>query len=1104
MHNFDYIKELGLDDLYHYCSAAEETQVSDPEMSAFNARRALEYMVRELYVMKGIAVPERTSLFQLIEDETFTSFIGDEKVLKAVHYIRKVGNHGAHAIGVTKRESFFCLLNIYNVVAAILLKLHVVPSVSPFDKRLIPEKPGIHVAPPAEIQVSEEDILVKRADKEAVESVVPVVEMEMADLTEAETRKLYIDLMLKEAGWEVLEKEGLIQPLKACIEIELDGMPNASKKGYADYVLFGGNGKALAVIEAKRTSKEIEIGRQQAKLYADLLEKKYGVRPIIYLSNGFTTNIIDGYYAERRVMGFHSEEELQLLLQRRKRKDIQEIRIDDKISNRYYQKRAIKAICERMNKKQMRSLVVMATGTGKTRTAISLVDVLSKAEWVKNVLFLADRTSLVNQAHKNFSKLLPNTSFCVLNEKDTDKKKRYMEARTMFSTYQTMINHIDGKNKSFGIGRFDLLIVDEAHRSVFGKYGSIFSYFDSLIVGLTATPREDVDKSTYELFDHEEGEPTDEYTLKEAVNDGYLVPFKGVKCNTKFTLEGIRYDERTDDEKQILDKIFEEEALRKALNGKAVQPRDIAVRELYDYIMNLDTIDKVIAHLMKNGQRVNNNETLGKSIIFAANHRHAELIVMRFNKLYPDLASKDYCQLIDNQVKYAQNLIDDFSEGNTNFRIAVSVDMLDVGIDIPEVLNLVFFKPVLSKIKFWQMVGRGTRLCPNVFGEGQKKAFFYIFDWCGNLDRFSVESTEASTTPLSMTQRLFNLKVDISVALQDIHHQEDPFMKEWHDRLKKALHEETCRLNEERIAVREHLAVVTRYKDANSWVALSTDQANLVKEEIAPLLVSVSNDVDALKFDLLMMQIELSALLPEVNARRAVNSVQNIAVTLSKKASIPQVLAKRETIKMVQTTEFWEAQDCQQFEKVREELRDLMKFIKEKGVKYTINIDDSDVEVHEMENGFFPRSYKERVVDYLNAHKDLPVLQKIVKLEKLTQSDFIELERILWEELGTKAEYEKENHVVGGSVAVFIRSIVGIDHQEAIKLFTRFISTENLTARQQEYLKTILDYVSNNGDIDVDVIVNSDPFSNFDWQVFNPHLLQLKEYIEHIHNVVSA
>ncbi|MBR6561233.1 MAG: DEAD/DEAH box helicase family protein, partial [Alistipes sp.] len=529
------------------------------------------------------------------------------------------------------------------------------------------------------------------------------------DISEAETRRMYIDLMLREAGWQILDTEGLIQPSKACIEVELQGMPNSHDVGYADYVLFGSNGKPLAVIEAKRTSVSPVKGKHQAELYADCLEQRYGVRPVIYYTNGFQTYVIDGLgYPPRRLYSFHTENDLEWMIQQRGRKDITDFTIKDNITDRHYQKTAIKAVCEHYNTKHRKGLLVMATGTGKTRVAISLVDVLKRNGWVKNVLFLADRTSLVKQAHKNFVKLLPNETTSVLNEGG----ERDMNAKITFSTYQTMINFIDTDEKPFSVGRFDLIIIDEAHRSIFGKYGAIFNYFDAMLIGLTATPRDEVDKSTYDIFEMEQGSPNYAYELEDAVSDGYLVNYVGFKRGTMILKEGIKYSNLTEEEKTQMERIWEYEKTRKALDGDDYH-RDIANNEMFTYIHNLDTIDKVLQDLMENGLKVQSGERIGKTIIFAYRHLHAELIVERFNALYPEYGA-GFCALIDNQVTYARDLIDKFEKRDCEPQIAVSVDMLDTGIDVPDVLNLVFFKPVKSKIKFMQMIGRGTRLSQGV------------------------------------------------------------------------------------------------------------------------------------------------------------------------------------------------------------------------------------------------------------------------------------------------------------------------------------------------------------------------------------------------------
>ena len=1099
MRNFDYLQELGLNALHKFCATAEELQVSNPDLSAISARKALEYMVKSLYLMKNVEIPERASLFELIDSEVFREFIGDEKIMMAVHYVRKVGNNGAHGVRVSKGESFFCLLNIYNVVAAILLKLTFIKEVVPFDRTLIPEKPQSAVMTPPTVTVTSDSPIVVSASREAIEDKTPVQEIAV-DISEAETRRLYIDLMLKEAGWEVLSTEGAIQPSKACIEVEVEGMSNNEGIGYCDYVLFGSNGLPLAVIEAKRTSVSPTKGKHQAELYAECLEKRYGIKPVIYYTNGFETNFIDGLgYPPRRLYAFHTENDLELLIQKRQQHNITDFSIKDSITDRHYQKMAIKSVCEHFNSKHRRGLLVMATGTGKTRVAISLVDVLARNGWIKNVLFLADRIPLVSQAHKNFVKLLPHMTTSVLSE-DNDPDTN---ARITFSTYQTMINYIDTDEKVFSVGRFDLIIIDEAHRSIFGKYSAIFNYFDSLLVGLTATPRDEVDRSTYETFQMEQGVPNYAYELEDAVAEGYLVNYKGFKRGSIILKEGIKYKNLTNEEREQLEKVWEYEQAKKAIDGEDYH-RDIQNNEIFSYIFNIDTIDRVLQDLMENGLKVQSGERIGKSIIFAYNHRHAELIVERFYALYPEYSS-DFCALIDNYVTYSKDLINKFEIRDGNPQIAVSVDMLDTGIDVPDILNLVFFKVVKSKIKFMQMIGRGTRLSKDIFGTGEDKECFYIFDWCRNFEYFDNNPDGNVAKPMpSLTEKIFHLRSKIAFHLQHQQWQEDEYAKGLHDEIKATLKEQVAALSDSHISVREKWEDVSHFKDENSWVYISEVDVNTLSNVIAPLLPKNTLDESAKKFDVLTLMIELSLLDGETNPNKAVQSVQTIAEKLQEKATLPQVQAKMDTIREVLSDIAWQNVSLQWLEKVRTDLRELIKFlVGDDNQWFKVDIEDKITDEGTVE-GITPRvSYKQSVLDFLSENRNLPVLRKIYDMEQLTEADFLELERILWQELGSREDYNRftQGMPCGNNVAIFVRSMVGIDRKIAVRRFSEFISGNELNADQEDFLMTILSYVCENGDITKDIVVNESPFDER-LSVFQPYMQPLAKYIDTIHNVV--
>ncbi len=1101
MRNFDYLKDFDfLKDLYGYCNAAELNQQCNPDVSALNARRALEWMVRAIYQLKNIEVPERTSLFTLIDDAPFQEFICDERLMMAVHYVRKAGNKVAHLGSVSKGEAFFALLNTYNLVGAILVKLQVIGDYAPFDKHLIPQAAPIHLQPSAQTKPTEE----LAAHIDIAQAPAEPIVVHSTDISEAETRKFFIDMMLEEAGWQVLAKEGLIAPAKASIEVEVAGMPNNAGVGYADYVLLGANGKPLAVVEAKRTSVDPLKGRHQAELYADGLERQYGVRPVIYCSNGYKTEIIDPLgYPVRTVYGFHTREELELLIQRRHRANITDLQIKDDITNRDYQKRAIRTVCERLNNKHRRSLLVMATGTGKTRVSISLTEVLMRNQWVKNVLFLADRTALVKQAAKNYAKLLPTATTCILSEDSTPD----MSARIMFSTYQTMINKIDCDAKAFTVGRFDLIIIDEAHRSVFGKYTAIFNYFDGFLVGLTATPREEIDRNTFDLFGTD-AEDAFAYELDEAVADGHLVPYTALTRSTEILKSGIKYAELDEEEQLVMEPVWEYEKARKALDPNEDYSRDIASAEVFKYIFNLDTIDKVLQDLMNVGQKVESGDKMGKTIIFAYNHHHATLIVERFAALYPHLGS-DFCVLIDNYVNYAQDLINKFEVRGGMPQIAVSVDMLDTGIDVPDILNLVFFKPVHSKIKFMQMIGRGTRLSPDIFGPGKDKEFFYILDWCGNFEFFSLHPNGKEARRVqSLTERLFALRTDIAHALQHADYQSDPFCKNLHGELKQTLCAQVKELKDTHISVRERWGTVVKYRNETAWEYISPIDVVEIKDALAPLVASIKGNEEAKKFDLLMLNIELSLVNPEHRAERCKSNVAQIAQLLQEKASIPQVAAKMALIREVAGAAFWEALTLPVLERVRTELRELVQYLIGEGSRtFTIDIEDTVTDAGEAKP-FVPTTYKQRVIDFLATNRDLPVIRKIMNIEQLTHADIVELERVMWKELGTKEEYVKyvtaHKMLCGDSVAAFIRAQVGVDRAVALRHFSDFLSDHVLNAAQEDYLKSIITYVCENGDITKETIVNVHAFSDYGWELFGEHLILVRKYVESLHNVIVA
>lgn len=1016
-------------------------------------RGVLTDAIDYIYERTNTHKPEKASLLELVDSDVLANYVQDSDVINSLHYVRILGMNAEHDQKIKKTADKLAYDNLAYFIGLI----------------------------------------------EAQEKGTRAQYQKPPYMSEANTRKLYIDLYLKEAGWDVLDAENVAIAGKAGIEIKVEGMPNAQGIGFCDYVLYGRDGKPLAIVEAKKTSVSPEKGRHQVDLYGECMKAIYGYKPILYYTNGYVTKVIDGIYPDRTVMAFHTIDELELMMQRRNRGNITDLKISDRITNRPYQKMAITNLCEWLNQKHRRGLLVMATGTGKTRVAISLVDVLSRNNWVKNVLFLADRTSLVNQAKKNFAKLLPNMSICELSG---NEEKDY-NARLMFCTYQTMINYIDAEDKRFTSGRFDLIIIDEAHRSIFNKYGSIFAYFDSLLVGLTATPKSEVDANTYRIFGCESGIPNFDYSLEEAVKDKYLVNYKSFSRTTKLLKRGIKYNELTEDEKRQLDEYFVDEP--------PTPDFTVSEKELFKKIFNKNTCCEILEELMQYGIKTNGGELLGKSIIFAYNHHHAQMIVDCFHELYPEHPA-NYCQLIDNYVKYADDLILKF-ENDDEFRIAVSVDMLDTGIDVPAVVNLVFFKPVKSKIKFVQMIGRGTRLCENLFGEGKDKTHFIIFDYCGNFEYFDAhpDGTDGMGGR-SLSQRLFEVRLEILHELQRIEYQEQEFARSYYNKTKDLLHAAVYKIkgHSARMQVRAEMQYVDKYSDYATWESVSPLMVKEIKVHITPLLDSGLEGFDlSIAFDIRMLDIELSMLVQGNTgmATRDVKTVRQVAqYLLTEKASIPQVFAKAEQLKTLVSEQFWDAPSLEKLEQLRVDVRDLMQFLDKSPKKQIdVNIDDT-VEPSGYDGGdtiIDIRTYREKVLDYLIEHSDNEVIHKIQRLEPITNEDLKALEKILWEELGTKEEYEQTTDI--DNLAVFVRSLIGLSQEAVNEKFGEYLNGNVLNAQQQEFIRAIINYVRENGDISREDLIEKSPFDNYDiLTLFGDNITSVLTIVGILHDSVNV
>ena len=1067
MTNFDFLKnEEKFSAFADVAVKAEQIFHIDIDACVINCRRAMEFAVKWMYSVDAeLQMPTYDqTLNTLLATEEFRAIVGAD-MLNRMHFIRKVGNYTAHSSAqrVTQEQARLCLENLFYFLDLVAYFYAETYEEREYDATLPNKQTETLIDHSVEINLEEllaenaalkEELTARRAEQEQTYS--PKTEP-----SEYATRKLYIDVMLADVGW--------VKGKNWIDEYELYGMPNMSNVGYADYVLFGDDGRPLAVVEAKKTCVDLAVGRQQAKLYADLLEKKFGRRPIIFLTNGFDTRILDDrYYPERAVSNIYSKRDLERLFNLRTAKtSLKNVMVDKRIAGRYYQDAAIKAVCETFDKRNRRkALLVMATGSGKTRTVIGLIDVLLKHGWIKNVLFLADRTALVTQAKRAFVNLLPDFSVSNLCENDRD-----YTACGIFSTYQTMMNCIDDAKdedgKVFTCGHFDLIICDEAHRSIYNKYQAIFEYFDAPMVGLTATPKEDIDKNTYDIFELENGVPTYGYDLAQAVLDGYLVDYKVVNVGLKFMQQGISYDELSLEDKEEYENTFVDE------NGEL--PESIASSALNEWVFNEDTIRKALRLVMENALKVDYGQKIGKTIIFAKNHAHAEEIYRIFNEEYPHL--NGYANVIDNYTNYAQSAIDEFSDGKKLPQIAISVDMLDTGIDIPEILNLVIFKPVMSSAKFWQMIGRGTRLCEGVL-DGDDKREFYVFDFCGVCDFFKANKGRETLNTVALQSALFNLKAQIAFKLQGLEYQTDELIA-FRQRLVVELLEKVNELDRNNFAVKLELRFVEKYAKPEAYETLSYEDTLLMTEHVAPLVLPETDEINALRFDALMYGIELAYLVGKTY-NRARNDLKKKVSALAGIANIPQIMIQSALINDILQTDYLDMAGINEFEHIRERLRDLIKYIPKKKIRYTTDFTDDILSVEwedsSLDNDVL-KNYKAKAEHYIRQHQQETAIAKLKENKPLTETDVSALERILWSDVGSKDEYEA---VYGQKpLGEFVREIVGLDMRAAKEAFAEYLNETKFDSRQIYFVNQVVEYIVRNGLMKDLTVLQETPFTDY-------------------------
>ena len=1101
MSQFEFLK-ADFPQLFEHAHKAERAALSDPRGACFWARLTLETALKWLFEREAaLRKPYGRELAALIAEPSLTALTGPAITTKA-RYIKDQGNRAAHDSGkrLTEQDASGTVSELFEVcywIARTYARAARPDPALQFDPARLEKTLTISASTVVQIQKlkADHDEAAKkleaaeaaRAQSEegrlALEARIAAMQAEMArlrkvnqavpdphDYDEAGTRDRYIDLLLTEAGWP------LDQPHDR--EFPVQGMPNPSGQGFVDYVLWGADGKPLALVEAKRTKKDALVGQQQARLYADCLEAAYGRRPVIFCTNGYQHWIWDDLkYPPRAISGFLKRDELELIVQRRAtQKPLSEVEVEEKIAGRYYQARAIRRVGEAFERDRMRkTLLVMATGSGKTRTVIALIDQLMRANMVRRVLFLADRVALVKQAQNAFKAHLPSAPIANLLEGHDPARNDHKAARVLVSTYPTMMGQIeemaDGQRR-FGPGHFDLIVIDEAHRSVYRKYRAIFSYFDSLLVGLTATPRDEIDRDTYSLFELERGVPTDAYDLEDAVSDGYLVPPKGISVPLKFQRQGISYDQLSDEEQEEWDAL--------EWDDDGTVPDRVEAADLNKWLFNIDTVDKVLAQLMQDGIKVEGGDKLGKTIIFARSSAHAQFIAQRFDANYPHLAGH-FARLIDYSVSYAQTLIDDFSDPAKPPQIAISVDMLDTGIDVPEVVNLVFFKPVRSKTKFWQMVGRGTRLCPDLFGIGDDKNEFIIFDYCQNLEFFGENPDRAEpSTATPVGERLFNARVGL-IGLLEAEGTAPDLAASLRDRL----HAEVAAMNVDNFIIRPKRREVERFQAREAWEKLDAEARDTLSREVAGLPSAFRDDsLPARLFDLTVLSAQIALLSGDTAFSRYQKRIADLASALETLSNVPLVAKEMALILEVQTDAFWTDITVEMLEILRRRLRSLVELIEPRIRKPMITDfadeigDGAAIDLPQLGAGLDKARFRMKARQFVEVNRDHIAILKLRRGEQLTSQDLGELEKI-WQDAGISGEMGTDALQEAGGLPRFLRSLTGMDRASAKAAFSTFANAAPLSADQLEFLDLIINTLTENGEIDPARFYES-PFTDID------------------------
>jgi type I restriction enzyme R subunit len=885
--------------------------------------------------------------------------------------------------------------------------------------------------------------------------------------SEAETRKELIDEKLQNAGWDVNNLAQVSQEFDIPVPLPVGvSEPRTPYEGhqFSDYVLLGRDAKPLAVVEAKKTSKDPAIGREQAKQYCYNIKKQYGsFLPFCFYTNGLEIYYWDlENYPPRKVVGFPTRDDLERFHYiREHKKRLADELINTEIAGRDYQIRAIRAVMEGIEKKQRNFLLVMATGTGKTRTCIALVDALMRAGYLERVLFLVDRIALREQGLSAFKEHLPNEPrWPKVGEKLIAKDRRIY-----ISTYPTMLNIIREEGNNLSPHFFDLVVIDESHRSIYNTYGEVLDYFKAISLGLTATPTDIIDHNTFKLFNCDDGIPTFAYTFEEAVTNipPYLCNFQVMKIHTKFQDEGI--SKRTislEDQKKLI------------LEGKEIEEINFEGTEIEKTVINRGTNALIVKEFMEESIKDSNGVLPGKTIFFCSSISHARRIEQIFDSLYPEYKGELAKVLVsdDPRVYGKGGLLDQFTNNNMP-RIALSVDMLDTGIDIRELVNLVFAKPVYSYTKFWQMIGRGTRLLEShkIKPWCTEKDKFLVLDCWDNFEYFKLNPEgKDGTVQIPLPIRFFGIRLDKVEKAIDIHN--DPIAAKEISKLRQQIHE----LPKNSVVIQESATDLQKISDENFWITLTHEKIEFLRTTIKPLFRTVSQtDFKAMRFQKDLLETSLALLSQEKDKFETLKD--NIVEIIGELPLSVNIVAKEDAlIKLSQTNNYWAKATDEMFDELADKLSALMKYREGDGLPLgPVKFDFTDVLKTKEIVEFGPEhssvsvsKYREMVEKLiLDLTESNPILQKIKNGNPVTIAEAEELAALLHDQHPNITEdllkrvYKNRK----AKFIQFIKHILGLEILESYpdtvsKAFDHFIrSHTNLSSQQLDFLNLLKEFI---------------------------------------------